>query len=492
MGKRQAHAASRPIRPRPNGQRRPQARHGLWHGPAAERPLDQVRRPVQAVGGLDARPEPAGPLAVGRVAQDGADRVAEAVNRQPPDRDRPAHARPLDPGPDPRLVVGHRQDDHGDAPRQRLEGRVQPAVRDRQGRPPDQLELRRVPDHDRVAGEVPEQRRVLPAAERDHQLQVQPRARLGDHPEGPEDPVLERPHRGVHQGPARVEAGPGEVHRRPPRRVRPGAGVVEVGRQAAARQLQGGGQLRDLGQPREQRVEVPGRGQPPGPALPVDRPQDPREDPLAGRVAHPVPEPGPDAGAVGPREVDGRDAGVEVDRQGGRHADERQAQVLGHGPARHLDLVDDEGIDALVADRGRGVPEEHHRLPSDSAKRAPQGGEALELTELLIPRAERAGGEVLPADLAELQARRPDRPLEVGDLEVDHFMAPRLEPPPQGRERIVVTRRGETQDADAMHGSILLSDSDHGLWISHPGAVTRLTLSDGRPRTTPSARPPRT
>ena len=41
---------------------------------------------------------------------------------------RGVHARPLDPNPNPRLVVGHRQDDHRDAPGQRLEGRVQPAV----------------------------------------------------------------------------------------------------------------------------------------------------------------------------------------------------------------------------------------------------------------------------------------------------------------------------------------------------------------------------
>ena len=34
---------------------------------------------------------------------------------------------------------------------------------------------------------------------------------------------------------ARVESLPGEVHRRPPCRVRPGAGVVEAGRQAPAR-----------------------------------------------------------------------------------------------------------------------------------------------------------------------------------------------------------------------------------------------------------------
>jgi hypothetical protein len=54
-------------------------RHG---SPASsERRLDHVRRPVQTVGGLDARLEPAGPLTVGRVAEDNADRVAEAVNR---------------------------------------------------------------------------------------------------------------------------------------------------------------------------------------------------------------------------------------------------------------------------------------------------------------------------------------------------------------------------------------------------------------------------
>src|SRR5262249_47979993 len=77
------------------------------------------------------------------------------------------------------------------------------------------------------------------------------------------------------------------------------------------------------------------------------------------------------------------------------------------------------------------------------------GGDALELPDLLVPRAERAGGEVVPADLAEPQARRADRPLQVGDLEEDHFVAPRLEPPPQGREGVVVARRGETQAADA-------------------------------------------
>src|SRR5262249_17512668 len=205
---------------------------------------------------------------------------------------------------------------------------------------------------------------------------------------------------------------------------------MEAGRQAPARQLQSGRQLRALSQLREQTVESLDRGEPPRPALLVDRPHDPREDPRAGLVAHPIPESGPKSDAVGPREGDGRDAGVEVHREGGRNTDERQPQMFGHGPTRRLDLIDDEGIHTLIADCGRGVPEEHYRLQSDPAKPAPQGSEALELTDLLIPRAERAEGKVFPADLAEPQARRPDRRLEVGHLEVDHFMAPSLEPPP--------------------------------------------------------------
>jgi hypothetical protein len=60
---------------------------------------------------------------------------------------------------------------------------------------------------------------------------------------------------------------------------------------------------------------------------------------------------------------------------------------------RHLDLIDDEGVDTLVADHGRGVPEEHHRLSFDATKPAPQGGEAFELTDFLVPCAQRAGGE---------------------------------------------------------------------------------------------------
>jgi hypothetical protein len=147
--------------------------------------------------------------------------------------------------------------------------------------------------------------------------------------------------------------------------------------------------------------------------------------------------------------------GVGIDRQGDRRADEWQAQVFGHGSARHLDLVDDEGIDALVANRGRSVPEKHLRLPFDCAKSTPQGGEALEFSKFLIARAERTGGKVFLADLAEPQSRCPDWPLDVGDLEVDHFMPPRLEPPPQSRQRIEVPRRGKTQDADTTPGSFV-------------------------------------
>src|SRR5262249_26379549 len=120
-----------------------------------------------------------------------------------------------------------------------FETRVQPAVRDRQGRSPDQLELRRVPDDDRIAREVAEHYRILPAAEGDHELQVEPRARLGDAPEGLQDSVLERSHRGVREWSAGVEARPGEVHPSPRVRIGPRTGVVETGWQAPARQLEG-------------------------------------------------------------------------------------------------------------------------------------------------------------------------------------------------------------------------------------------------------------
>ncbi len=52
--------------------------------------------------------------------------------------------------------------------------------------------MRSIADHGRIAGEVAEQRRILPAAERNHELQIQPRARFGNQPEGPKDPVLQR------------------------------------------------------------------------------------------------------------------------------------------------------------------------------------------------------------------------------------------------------------------------------------------------------------
>ena len=135
-------------------------------------------------------------------------------------------------------------------------------------------------------------------------------------------------------------AGPGRGATRgsppapaPPRPSRGRCGGSRVGRRRPG-SSRAAGSCATWASPENMPLKPRAAAQPPGPALPVDRPQHPREDPLEGRVAHPVPEPGPDAAAMGPREVDGRDAGVEVDRQGGRHADERQAQVFGHGPAR--------------------------------------------------------------------------------------------------------------------------------------------------------------
>src|SRR5262249_59254446 len=154
------------------------------------------------------------------------------------------------------------------------------------------------------------------------------------HPEGAKDPVLERPHRGVHQGPARVDPLPMEVHRRSTFRIGPGAGVMEAGWQAPARQLQSSGQLRDLSQRGGQTIETVDWGKPPRPALFVDCPHERREGQLAGSVAHPIPESGPKAYAVRPGEGDGRDADVEVDRQGGGEVDEWKSQILGTSPTR--------------------------------------------------------------------------------------------------------------------------------------------------------------
>src|SRR5262249_47447765 len=162
---------------------------------------------------------------------------------------------------------------------------------------------------------------------------------LGDHPEGAEDPVLERPHRGVHQGAAAVDPLPGEVHWQSSFRIGPGAGVMEAGWQAPARQLQSRGELRDLSRRGVQTIETVDRGKPPRPALFIDSPYEPREGHLAGSVAYPIPQSGPKACAVRPRKADGRGADVEVHREGGGDVDERQAQMFGHRPTRLLDLI---------------------------------------------------------------------------------------------------------------------------------------------------------
>src|SRR5262249_14287991 len=161
-----------------------------------------------------------------------------------------------------------------------LEGRVQPAVRDREGRVPDQVELGRVADHDRIAGEVRQQPWVLPAAQRDHQLKVLAGARLSYHPEGAKDADLDRPHQGVGQWAAAVDPLPGEVHWRSTFCIGPGAGVMEGGWQAPARQLQGGRKLRDLSQPREQIIKTLDGAKPPRSALFVDCAYEPREGQL--------------------------------------------------------------------------------------------------------------------------------------------------------------------------------------------------------------------
>src|SRR5262245_42206831 len=234
---------------------------------------------------------------------------------------------------------------------------------------------------------------------------------------------------------------------------------MEAGWQAPARQLQSGGQLRDLSQPRGQTVETLDRGKPPRPALLVDCPHDPREGQLAGIVAHPIPKSGPKPNAVRPREGDGRGADVEVYWEGGRDVDEWQSQMFGHCPTRRLDLIDHEGIDALIADRGRRVPEDHLRLHHDPANPVAQRGESFELAPFLVARAERAEGEVALTDLAEPQPGGPDGRLQVGHLEVDHVVASRLQSPAQRGQRIEVARRGETQDADStVHDNSTLLD----------------------------------
>src|SRR5262249_13222136 len=156
------------------------------------------------------------------------------------------------------------------------------------------------------------------------------------------------------------------------------------------------------------------------------------------RVPRPVPQPRGVTGSVRPREVEGRDTGVEIERQRSRGANEWQAEMFRHGPASQLALIDDEGIDALVVDRGRGVPKNHRRAQDHTANGASEAGDTPECAQLRVEPSDRPRRETLPADLVVFQARGPHRPLEVGDLEVDDFVSPRLEPPPKGRDRMEV------------------------------------------------------
>src|SRR5262245_46375532 len=103
--------------------------------------------------------------------------------------------------------------------------------------------------------------------------------------------------------------------------------------------------------------------------------------------------------------------------------------MFGHRPTRLLDLIDDEGMDAFIADRGRRVPEDHLRLHHHSANTAAERGESFKLAAFLVARAERAQGEVALTDLAEPQPSGPDGRLQVGHLEVDHVVPSRLQSP---------------------------------------------------------------
>src|SRR5262249_44807387 len=138
----------------------------------------------------------------------------------------------------------------------------------------------------------------------------------------------------------------------------------------------------------------PDGAKPPSPALLIDCSYNWGEDQLANLVADRIPETSPRPETVRPWDVDWRGFGIEVHREGGRDADEWQAQMFSHRPAGWLNLVDDESVDALIADRGRRVPKEHLRLHHDSANAAAQGSESFELAKFLVARAERADGKV--------------------------------------------------------------------------------------------------
>jgi hypothetical protein len=97
--------------------------------------------------------------------------------------------------------------------------------------------------------------------------------------------------------------------------------------------------------------------------------------------------------------------------------------MFGYRSTRLLDLIDNEGIHALIADRGRRFAQNHLRLHYHSVNPAAQRGESFELAAFLVARAERSEGEVTFTDLSEPQPSGPDGRFQVGHLEVDHVMA---------------------------------------------------------------------
>src|SRR5262249_10312332 len=117
------------------------------------------------------------------------------------------------------------------------------------------------------------------------------------------------------------------------------------------------------------------------------------------------------------------DANIEVHREGGGDVDVWQSQMFGYCPTRRLDLIDNEGLDAFIADRGRRVAQDHLRLHRHSANPAAQRGESFKPAAFLVTRAERTEGEVVLTDLVESQPGGSDGRCQISHLEVNHLVA---------------------------------------------------------------------
>lgn len=137
--------------------------------------------------------------------------------------------------------------DHGDAFAEGLEDGVEAGVGDDGGGAFDEFELRGVGDDDWVAGELAEARGVEASAKGEDELRVEGGAGFSDGFEDGFGAVLEGSEGGVDEG-AAVEAVPGEVDGRALGAVDEGAGVVQDGVEVFDGELEGAGELGDLGE----------------------------------------------------------------------------------------------------------------------------------------------------------------------------------------------------------------------------------------------------